>query len=118
MKITKDKTIKQLQEEFTKRYPALKIEFYKKEHGDHEGSPRKEQYTADKTLASIQPNLEDGKISLAKVRTVAELEEEFETQFDLHVQVFRQSNDIWLQTISTDDLTLEVQNQKGLQSIR
>ena len=42
-----------------------------------------------------------------------ELEERFEKDFGLHVQVFRKSGNIWLETSVSDDLTLAQQNEKG-----
>ena len=43
----------------------------------------------------------------------AELEEIFETNFGLHVQIFRKSGKIWLETSTTDGWTLNQQNEEG-----
>ena len=44
---------------------------------------------------------------------VWQLERLFEEDCGLHVQVFRRSGKIWLETSRTDDLTLEQQEAKA-----
>ena len=44
---------------------------------------------------------------------VSELEKAFSDIFGLNVQVFRKSNNMWLQTTITDKWSLEKQNQNG-----
>jgi len=39
-----------------------------------------------------------------------------EDQFGLHVQIFRKSGDLWLQTSKTDEWTIEHQNARGLET--
>ena len=118
MLIQRNQKIIDLQQAFNNRFPGLKIVFYKKQHGDHEGSLKDLEYDSDQLLSVIQPDIKDGKIDLEPSKTVTELEQEFEAQFGLNVQVFRRSNTIWLQTVKTDDWTLDVQNSKGLRSIQ
>ena len=38
---------------------------------------------------------------------------DFKEIYDLNVQVFRRSGNIWLQTTATDHLSLSAQNEKG-----
>jgi hypothetical protein len=118
MQINPNRTIAEIQEEFHSIFPGLKLAFYKKGHLDHEGSPRKLTYEASLVLAQISPELQAGDVDLRPTKTVADLEAEMESRFGLHVQIFRRSNDLWLQTSVTDDWTLEVQNRKGLHSIQ
>ena len=42
-----------------------------------------------------------------------QVERLFESELGLHVQIFRKSGSIWLETSVTDDLTLDQQNAKG-----
>ena len=118
MLIKKNSLISDLQKEFNAVYPGLKIVFYKKGHGDHEGSQKASEYESGLKISEIQNSLNDGSIDLSPTKSVAQLEQEFEENFGLHVQVFRRSNTLWLQTVRTDDWTLEVQNSKGLHSIQ
>lgn len=116
MKLDKAMTIAEVQKGFAGLYPGLRIEFYAKEHKDHSGSALKDQYSNSLTIGEITEGKVDGEINFGPERTVADIEGEFEDRFDLHVQIFRRSNTLWLQTSATDDWTLEVQNRKGLHS--
>lgn len=117
MKISKDKTIGQIQVEFSTLYPGLKLEFYSKKHKDHEGSPKDFQMDSQKVLESYGALIE-GELDLNGEMTVSELEESFETLFGLNIQVFRRSAELWLQTTATDNWTLETQNRKGIHSMQ
>ncbi len=115
--ITKKQTIKSIQEAFSMIFSGLQIRFYQKEHALAEGSSKATEYATTKTLGEITPQLKEGKISLHDLQTVAQFEQMMETQFGLHVQVFRRSGDLWLQTTTSDYKTLKEQNEQALQSI-
>lgn len=110
------KTIRDIQHEFQGKFPGLKIEFYEAEHGDHQGSRAANQYDPSKVLRDIRQQHAEGDLVVYPEMTIAQLERNFEELFGLHVQVFRRSKSLWLQTISTDGWTLEKQNRKGLHS--
>ena len=118
MKIEKNYTLRQIKELFHHHFPGLKIEFYKNSHGDHQGSPKQAQYSDDLLLSDILPDFEKAEIFMDNQLTVFEFEKQIEDQLGIPVQVFRKSRELWLQTISTDDWTLETQNRKGMHSIR
>lgn len=118
MLIQSTRTVGELQQEFHTAFPGLKLGFYQKEHGDHEGSPKEMELESKVSLAQIRPNLLGGEIELDAEQSVADFEQEMEMRFGLHVQVFRKSNNLWLQTTSTDDWTLGVQDRKGLHSMQ
>lgn len=63
------------------------------------------------TIAEAQKKDASGIIEIKALTTVAELENMFTETFGLPVQVFRKSNNVWLQTITTDNWTLSEQNQ-------
>lgn len=52
-------------------------------------------------------------ISFSDQTSVQELEKQMEEGFGLHVQVFRRSGNIWLETTVTDEWTLAFQNEQG-----
>ncbi len=118
MKIKKNKTIKAFKEEFHKIFPGLKIEFFSTAHGHHEGSNKRTIYDEDTLFGDIIQQGKEGELIMDANMRVSEMEAKMKQLFDLNVQVYRRSNDLWLQTISTDDLTLETQNRKGLHSIQ
>lgn len=116
MFIHPNRQITDIQNEFSTAFPGLKIVFYAKKHADHEGSAPKMQYDSALTIGEIQTHEQAGEMDLDGQLTVGQLEQLMEKEFGLHVQVFRRSNNLWLQTTSTDDWTLETQNRKGLHS--
>jgi hypothetical protein len=117
IQVLADRTIGSLQEEFHEKYPYLKLVFFSKPHKAFEGSPAKYILsTPEKTLGSIEANPHDGKISIDGEMPTWRLEQLFEKEFGLHVQVFRKSGTLWLETSKTDQLTLQEQNSKGRES--
>lgn len=118
MNITSTMSIQDLKESFSKKFPGLKIEFYTKEHGLYESSSPEFQYQSDTILKEVNANIEKSQFEIDPTWTVEQFEEFFAEKFLLNVQVFRKSNNIWLQTSNTDAWTLEVQNRKGLNSIQ
>ena len=118
MMIDKQKTIASIKQEFSTLFPGLKIEFFDQPHGKLEGSPAEHQYPDDLTLAEICREGIEGQIAMKSSMTVNEVEQAFENKFGLHVQIYRRSNKLWLQTSTTDGWTLEVQNRKGMHSIQ
>ena len=113
MKISKELTIENIQSQFQSLFPHLKIEFYTKEHKSGEGSAVESQINNRKKIAELVNNINDTEIPLSGDMTVKEFESLFEDKFGLHVQVFRKSANLWLQTAATDEWTLEKQEGKG-----
>ncbi len=109
--ITKDKTLKEIQKEFAKRFPFLKIEFYKQAHQEGKGSLKKNTLNNKLAIKQVQKNDSTGTIKIHGLLKVSELEKAFSKTFGLPVQVFRKSGKVWLQTTATDNLTLAEQNQ-------
>lgn len=109
--IDKSKKISSVQQEFQKLFPLLKIEFYKKMHSKAEGSSMKDMLNSETTIGNVQKKDAAGIIEINDPTTVAELENMFFEKFGLAVQVFRKSNNVWLQTTTTDNWTLAEQNQ-------
>lgn len=116
MKITDQKTIAQIQEEFSKLFPGLKIEFYISKHDSNEGSPAADQLSSDLKIADVRSQHNEGDLTISADMTVAELEKGLASKFGLNGQIFRRSAKIWLQTSATDHWTLAVQNSKGMHS--
>ena len=118
MKIDPNLTIESVIEQFSKVYPGLKLELYSKEHEEGEGSSKASTLDHSMKLADVNPSIASDDLELDPQMTVAELENAFKDVYGLNVQVFRRSNQLWLQTSTTDSWTLEVQNRKGLHSIQ
>ena len=110
MKIDKNTTTTALNESFIDAFPYLKLGFYKKSHDHFHGSKKKDEITEDVPLGSLNPNMNEGVVEWTGDMSVDTLETYLETSFGLHVQVFRKSGDIWLQTSVTDHWSLNEQN--------
>lgn len=115
--IDKSKKLSEIQTEFQKRFPYLKIEFYKMEHAEGEGSPKDGTLNTDLTIEQVLKNDVTGTIKIQGLMTVAELESTFKETFGLSAQVFRKSGSIWLQTSATDHWTLTEQNHKAMERL-
>jgi hypothetical protein len=102
-----------LRSSFSKRYPYLKLEFFRQGTNFNQTGSRKDLITEDVEINSIRESRSEGYLEFDQQITVEELESAFLNQFGLHVQVFRQSGKVWLETVTTDHLSLEQQNEMG-----
>ncbi len=117
MIITDSSLLRDLQADFNLQFPYLKIEFYQGQHQAHEASAPNSRIETDHSVAIARESHQDGEFNINEGMTVNEVENLFYDYYGLNVQVFRRSGNIWLQTTSTDDWTLEEQNKKGRQSM-
>lgn len=107
-------TIAELQEAFSKVFPYLKLVFFTKPHKAFKGSPAKFMIQdRSQQLGQLEKQTGDKALYLEPEMPVWQVERLFETEFGLHVQVFRKSGNTWLETSVTDNLSLEQQNAKG-----
>ena len=113
IEITSSRLLSEIQKEFNDQFPFLKIEFFRST------APRQSKWNA---INRISPNLEvsrcqsqkkEGDINFQHDTKVEELENRFREEFNLNVQVFRCSGNIWLETTMTDKWTLKQQNDHG-----
>ena len=116
IQIEKSKQLKTIQLEFQQLFPQLKIEFYKNAHHQGEGSANNNMLDAHLTVGELTAINNEGILEIVPVMKVSELEQAFETNFGLHVQVFRKSGNVWLQTGKTDTWTLGQQNQEAIET--
>ncbi len=107
--------VKDIQDKFHDIYPGLMLKIFRVKHAHHKGSSG-DAVGENVILKDIYPQIKAGKIDLDQEKTVLEVEQEFEQRFGLSVQIYRRSADLWLQTIGTDEWSLETQNRKGLHS--
>jgi hypothetical protein len=113
LKIAPDITIKEIQQDFHKLFPYLKIEFFKKPHHNGAGSSRADIHSPNMVLGKISGKVKNDNISFSQHTSVTTLETIFFKEYDLNVQVFRSSNNLWIETSLTDHWSLERQNSEG-----
>jgi hypothetical protein len=109
-------TIQEIQQAFQQHFSHLKIEFYKKPHHTEEGNAKKEQYLHNVTLAEITQHSNDLELTINPSMPTGEFEASVEKNHQLHIQVLRLQRGTWLQTTHTDMLSLQEQNEKGIQA--
>ena len=118
MKISPDLTVNSLINAFSKLYPGLKIELYSEDHSQGENTSSNSLIDHNKKLMEINKSMKEGEMQILPEMTVADFENKFHDTFGLNIQVFRRSNDLWLQTSATDSWTLDTQNRKGMNSVQ
>lgn len=116
MQINNQSTLHGIKAEFHALFPYLKIEFYKHDHPDHEVSPKTDQLISDAKISDIAGHNVQVDIRVSPEMKVNEFESLFYKATGVGVQVFRNSNGVWLQTSSTDEWSLAKQNGKGERS--
>lgn len=113
LEVNGEQTIEGLQYEFNLHFPFLRIEFIRENIKKGSRDPKNLIISTNENIRQIQSKNKTGRVSYNKSTTVNELENSFLEDFGLNVQVFRKSGSIWLVTTSTDDWTLEQQNEEG-----
>lgn len=116
MKLSNQSTVQEIFDQFSAQFSYLRLEFYKREHLSNEGSKSFDQVSHHTTLGQLNPTLTETTFLIDPTMTVSEFEKMMSDIYQLNVQVFRKSADIWLQTTATDHWSLEKQNGKGHRS--
>lgn len=106
-------TISDIQRAFSGRFPFLKLEFFSKPHQNGKGSEKKYMRAQDSSLKDLRRIHSNGDLLINEEMTVGALENLFQENFGLYVQVFRRSGRLWLETTATDSWTLKTQNEQG-----
>ena len=110
--IAPNRKIGDIQQDFNEMFPFLKIEFLNnKSLASAKTSPQR--LPANKTIGDSQRAVTDGSLQIDGNMKVVELEQLFQDQFSLAVQVFRKSGPVWLETTMTENWTLQQQNKHG-----
>lgn len=113
MKITNDRTLADLQKDFEKFFPYLRIQFYDTTY--QRGRSCSESHLLDPklTVESVRNNTNTGYFTLDEEMAVGSFEQLLWDLYGLHVQVFRKSYGKWLQTWATDNWSLKDQNYRS-----
>ncbi len=107
-------TIAALQQAFSECFPYLSLSFFTKPHDIYQSSPVKYLITErDIFLERIEAHPHNASIEISADMKVSELEQLFEQEFGLHVQVLRKEGNSWTETTLTDNLSLREQNEHG-----
>jgi hypothetical protein len=110
--IDNDKSLGDIQREFSLHYLFLRIEFFKsnESNGLIRREKLKDEYRLD-TKNSIS-------INIGRDRTINDVKKDFFEKADLIVQIYRKSGNVWVETSHTNHWPLEQQNFEGEQMNR
>lgn len=112
--ISPDTTTDQLKSAFADAFPGLRLGFFTKAHHAFESSPAKHLISQhDVPLGQLSARLSTGTLEISPSTRVSDLESMLESDYGLHVQVFRKSGNIWLETSVSDHLTLSEQQERA-----
>jgi hypothetical protein len=111
LEISNNRTVSDIQDDFTNQFPFLKLEFYKVEK--HDASPPIKKHLPGSTPLRGAGLRSDGFFDINHEMTVGELEKIFAEQFGLLAQVSRNSGGVWLETKMTNNWSLHKQNEYG-----
>ena len=114
IEIYDSQTLNEISALFSNIYPFLKIEFYKKPHMWQEESSIADKLDHDLTVAEVSKKKNHiGYMEIHFWQKTGVVERYLKNRFGLHTQIFRLQGDEWIQTVGTDELTLEEQNEIG-----
>jgi hypothetical protein len=103
--------VSSIKKEFNELFPFLKLEFFRQNHAVRGGSPRQQLVKEDFILKPLHK--ENKTMIINEHMPVSAVEQLFNEQFGVSVQVFRRSGNLWLETTMTDNWTLKRQNDTG-----
>lgn len=110
--LSTESTLRDINKEFQRHFPCLKLEFYRCNHQPGGSSSFDNRISSKQPLKNIS-DLVPAYINIDPMDTVAEVEQRFQNKFGLPVQVFRRAGEVWVETVQTDNFTLQKQNSMG-----
>jgi hypothetical protein len=102
-----------IQEEFSKLFPYLKIEFYSESPIITGGLPNKIFMPSASVLGDCRIVHNKGTIIITPQMTIDELENVFCDVYGLSIHIIRKSGNAWIEASMSGGWTLEEQNNQG-----
>ncbi len=115
LSITTEKQIQDIQQEFSRAFPFLKVEFFSSidEDTGRKLSIPKNHYLKARMAKDQNGDFVNPYLSLAPGTTILEMEKKCQELFGVSVQVYRKFSKLWLEATMTANLTLQQQNDHG-----
>lgn len=113
IEINDDCTLEDINDKFSGFFPFLKLEFFPGPHHWYEESPGNKKLKPGLRIGEIRKKHPHGTLAVYSWMRTGDVEQAFREKYDLHVQVFRLHGGEWIQTVGTDKLTLQEQNDLG-----
>jgi hypothetical protein len=104
--IDDNKTVGDLQDKFNECFQHLKIEFYDMKHGWSKSTLDEHRIEENRRIGEIRKNHNSGILEIKSYYKTGRVEQDFRHHYGLNVQIYFYKNNEWIQTLSSDDLTL------------
>jgi hypothetical protein len=114
MKITDDKSLFELQEEFNAEFPFLQLQFFSHPFSNSKRTDEKYRLNPNLMIGQVRQTHNCGYIQLDPGLATHALELTFKNIFGLNVQIFRKSFGNWIPAWSTETWTLKEQNLRSM----
>jgi hypothetical protein len=108
LNLTNHTKIRDVKKQFCAYFPYLKLEFFK-----GEGLAFGQKLEAGTYLNDVSARLNETGFYFDPSSSVAEFELRLRAEHGLTVRVFRKYENMWLETVQTDNLSLKKQNEMG-----
>ena len=121
MKLDKKHKVSDVQRKFNKKFPYLKIEFYKTPFNSTESTSSSRIQTGNSTLGQCILTNNSELLNHTCIADISpdtpifQLEQEWWEKYGLSIQVFRYLDNLWIETGLSRTWTLEQQNNAGEQ---
>lgn len=107
------RTIGEVKQDFATLFPYLKLEFFTEPEEDDEVASVQEQLSDSLLLQKIQTFHCEKNLAFSPAMSVRGFENLLHNELGLAVQIFSKSGGIWIETFTTNHLSLEKQNSMG-----
>jgi hypothetical protein len=112
LRIENETSVSDLQKQFNSYFPYLQLEFFT--NGKSNGKiQRTVRANPDQRVRQLPGCYDPIRLTVSSETTVADLLKRFK-EIGLNAQVSRRSGNLWIETIFTDDWTLERQNKEAI----
>lgn len=113
LQVSSRMTIAELQQAFTEYFPYLSLSFFTKSRTVYQSAPVKYCITNyNIPLERMEPQPHNADVDIPADMTVSDLEQLFEREFGLHVQVLHRGGNFGQDAPCLDGLSLRVQNTR------
>lgn len=113
MTFSPERTIGDVEQDFHRAFPHLKLELFHHGHAKEEGSPISDRIHPKEPLSDYISNTEPVVVELDPETTVRDFEQGLFDLFQMGAQVFRHMGDTFIMTTKTDHKTLGEQEALG-----
>lgn len=117
MSINANTTLAEINNEFHRHYPFLSLHFFIGHYHGYEFDQEIDEIDLHSSIGELSnSHLDNRMITLHYWQTTTDAESLIFQKLGIRTQIFRKHEDKWIQTVGSDGLTLEQQNELGAQS--